>query len=71
FRALKKNGILLTASCSHHIESEVFLDIVDSTARKLGRTIQLLDWRGAGPDHPVLPAMPETRYLKFAVVRVL
>ncbi len=71
FRTLKKNGILLTASCSHHIESEVFLDIVDSTARKLGRTIQLLDWRGAGPDHPVLPAMPETRYLKFAVVRVL
>ncbi|MEK7251545.1 MAG: class I SAM-dependent rRNA methyltransferase, partial [Bacteroidota bacterium] len=29
-RALKKNGILLTTSCSHHIESEVFLDIVDS-----------------------------------------
>lgn len=71
FQVLKPGGILLTASCSHHLESEVFLDIVDSTARKLGRTVQLLDWRGAGPDHPVLHAMPETRYLKFALVRVL
>lgn len=71
FRVLKEGGILLTASCSHHIESEVFLDIVDSSAQKMGRTIQLLDWRGAAPDHPVLPAMPETRYLKFAIVRVL
>lgn len=71
FRILKTGGILLTASCSHHLESEVFLDIVDSTARKAGRTVQLLDWRGAAPDHPVLQAMPETRYLKFAIARVL
>lgn len=71
FQVLKAGGILLTSSCSHHIESEVFLDIVDSTARKLGRSVQVLDWRGAAADHPVLPAMPETRYLKFAVVRVL
>ncbi len=70
FRVLKVGGILLTASCSHHIESEVFLDIVDSTARKFGRTVQLLEWRGAAPDHPVLPAMPETRYLKFGIFRI-
>lgn len=71
YRIIREGGILLTASCSHHIESGVFLDIVDSMATKAGRRIQLLDWRGAAPDHPVLPAMPETRYLKFAVVRVL
>ncbi|MBI5474079.1 MAG: class I SAM-dependent rRNA methyltransferase [Ignavibacteriae bacterium] len=70
-RVLRPGGVLLTASCSHHIESEVFLDIVATTAQKAGRAVQLLDWRGASPDHPVLPAMPETRYLKFAVVRVL
>ncbi|MBX2991408.1 MAG: class I SAM-dependent rRNA methyltransferase [Bacteroidetes bacterium] len=71
YRIIREGGILLTASCSHHIESGVFLDIIDSMATKTGRRIQLLDWRGAAPDHPVLPAMPETRYLKFAVVRVL
>ncbi|MBI4534822.1 MAG: class I SAM-dependent rRNA methyltransferase [Ignavibacteriae bacterium] len=68
---LKRGGTLLTASCSHHIESEVFLSIVNETALKAGRALQLLDWRGAAPDHPVLPGMPETRYLKFGIFKVL
>jgi 23S rRNA (cytosine1962-C5)-methyltransferase len=63
-RVLSKRGILITTSCSHHIEPEVFLEIVDSSARKCGRTIQQLAWSGAAPDHPVLPGVPETRYLK-------
>ncbi len=71
FSVLKKGGILLSASCSHHIEAEVFLDLIDSSARKHSRSVQLLDWRGAAPDHPALPAMPETRYLKFGIFRVL
>jgi 23S rRNA (cytosine1962-C5)-methyltransferase len=71
FRVLKKGGVLLTASCSHHIEPSVFLEIVGNSALRSGRSLQLLDWRGAAPDHPVVPAMPETSYLKFAVCRVL
>jgi 23S rRNA (cytosine1962-C5)-methyltransferase len=71
FKLLKKGGTLATASCSHHIEPEVFLSIVDETARKVGRSIQLLEWRGAAPDHPTLPAVPETRYLKFGIFRIL
>lgn len=67
---LKKGGTLLTASCSHHIEPEVFLELVDDTARRCGRSLQLLEWKGAAPDHPTLPAVPETRYLKFGVFRV-
>lgn len=70
-KVLKPGGVLLTASCSHHIMPDVFLEIVDLATRKSGRELQLLDWRGAAPDHPVLPVMAETRYLKFAVVRVL
>jgi 23S rRNA (cytosine1962-C5)-methyltransferase len=66
-RVLKKSGILLTACCSHHIEPEFFLSLVDDAARKCGRSLQLIDWRGAAPDHPTLPAVPETRYLKFGV----
>ena len=70
-RLLRAGGVLLTSSCSHHIEPDVFLEIVITSAQKAGRAVQLLDWRGASPDHPVLPVMSETRYLKFAVVRVL
>jgi 23S rRNA (cytosine1962-C5)-methyltransferase len=69
-RVLKKSGILTTACCSHHIEPEVFLEIVDDAARRSGRTLQLIDWRGAAPDHPTLPAVPETRYLKLGIFRV-
>ncbi len=71
FRVIKKGGTLATASCSYHIEPDVFLSIVDDTARKVGRRIQLLEWRGAAPDHPTLPAVPETRYLKFGIFRLL
>ena len=70
FSALSAGGILATASCSHHIYEETFLDIINTCARKASRQISLLEWRGAAPDHPVLPAMPETKYLKFGVFRV-
>ncbi len=71
FALLNPNGILLTASCSHHIFRETFDEIVDETARRNGRTLQLLHRAGASPDHPVLPSMPETEYLKFNAYRVL
>jgi len=69
FKVLRKGGILLTGSCSHHIEPSVFLSIIDESARKANCTLQLLDWRGASPDHPTLPLVPETQYLKFGVFR--
>jgi len=70
-RLLRKGGILLTASCSHHIEPDTFMGVVQDAARRADRILQLLDWRGASPDHPVLPGVPETRYLKFGVFRVV
>ncbi len=71
YRLLRPGGILATSSCSHHILPEVFLEIVETTARKQGKDVQLLDWRSAAPDHPILPAVPETRYLKFGIFRVV
>jgi 23S rRNA (cytosine1962-C5)-methyltransferase len=68
-RLLKPGGILATSSCSYHIDPDLFLTIVDEAARRGGRSLQLLDWRGAAPDHPVLPCVPETRYLKFGIFR--
>lgn len=71
FGVLSPGGILITASCSHHITAETFLEIISETARKMNRRVQLLEWRAAAPDHPVIPAAPETRYLKLGVFRVL
>jgi 23S rRNA (cytosine1962-C5)-methyltransferase len=71
FHLLRPGGLLMTASCSHHIDPATFMDVIQEAASRTGRRLQLLDWRGAAPDHPVLPSVPETRYLKFGVFRVL
>jgi 23S rRNA (cytosine1962-C5)-methyltransferase len=65
---LSKGGMLATASCSHHITREMFLEILTESAKEAGRKVRLLEFKGAAPDHPVLPAMPETEYLKFVIL---
>lgn len=70
-RLLRPDGLLITSSCSHHIEPETFMQVIQDAAFRCGRSLQTLDWRGAGPDHPTLPAVPETRYLKLGVFRAL
>jgi 23S rRNA (cytosine1962-C5)-methyltransferase len=64
---VKEGGIFASSSCSHHISEEDFLSTVHKAARSKGRNVRLLHFEGASPDHPVLIAMPETKYLKFAV----
>ncbi|HVN48709.1 MAG TPA: class I SAM-dependent rRNA methyltransferase [Bacteroidota bacterium] len=67
---INAGGFLATASCSHHISKDGFFSAVEQAAMKAKRKIQLLEFAGAAPDHPVLPAMPETEYLKFAIFAV-
>ena len=67
---INEGGYLITSSCSHHITETDFLDSIRRGARKSGRNIQLLYMNGASLDHPRLPAMPETGYLKFAVFKI-
>ncbi|MEK7670436.1 MAG: class I SAM-dependent rRNA methyltransferase [Bacteroidota bacterium] len=69
-KLVEAGGFLVSASCSHHITEESFLESIESAARKSRRNIQLVEFAGASPDHPVIPSMPETRYLKFAVFAV-
>ncbi len=71
FGLLRPGGFLLTASCSHHIFRETFDQVVSEAASKSGKRLQLLHRSGASPDHPVIPSMPETEYLKFSVYRML
>ena len=68
---LKDDGLLFTSSCSHHLKEEMFLDAINTAALKTGKKIQLFHFNNASLDHPFLPAMEETVYLKFAAVRVL
>ncbi|MGE5313122.1 MAG: class I SAM-dependent rRNA methyltransferase [Acidobacteriota bacterium] len=69
-RLVKPGGFLATASCSHHVDEPMFLSMVGESAQKAGRQIQVVSVAGAAGDHPTLPSMPETKYLKYALVRV-
>jgi 23S rRNA (cytosine1962-C5)-methyltransferase len=64
---LADGGVLCAASCSSHVDQATFAQTLDDTA--LGRTdLRLVRMDGPGEDHPTLPAWPEGRYLKFAVL---
>lgn len=66
---LAPDGLLFTASCSLHLAPERLLEIAGGAAHKAGRTLQLLEQLGQGPDHPVHPVIGETRYLKTLLAR--
>ena len=70
-KILNSGGILATASCSHHIDDQMFIDVIIQSSILAKRKIRLIEWRSASPDHPILPQMPETKYLKFGVFQVL
>jgi 23S rRNA (cytosine1962-C5)-methyltransferase len=67
---LSTDGILIACSCSHHLDAAELQRVVLREARKLDRRLQMLEVGGQGLDHPVHPAIPETRYLKALVARV-
>lgn len=70
-RLLNKDGILVSASCSMHLEEDNLQNILLTSARHLDRNIQLLERGAQGPDHPVHPAINETRYIKSLTMRLL
>ncbi|WP_444888983.1 class I SAM-dependent rRNA methyltransferase [Microbulbifer sp. DLAB2-AA] len=63
-RLLSEDGLLVSASCSMHLQSEELLDCVRGAAHRLGRRASILASGGQGADHPIHPAIPETNYLK-------
>lgn len=68
-RLLAPGGVLLTASCSFHVGRAEFLQVVQDAARDSGRDLVLEGVLGQGVDHPELLTVPETGYLKGALVR--
>lgn len=69
-QVLEKDGNLITASCSAHVDERALLDEVLGAARHVDRTLQVVARGGQAPDHPEHPAIPETRYLKALFTRV-
>jgi 23S rRNA (cytosine1962-C5)-methyltransferase len=68
---LVPDGTAFLATCSHHITRETFMEMIRESLVKSKRHGIILEERGAAPDHPLHPAMPETGYLHGAVVRVV
>jgi 23S rRNA (cytosine1962-C5)-methyltransferase len=68
---LNPGGILITASCTYHVDEERFEALLDDAAADAKRRVQIVERRGAGRDHPVLLGLRETRYLKCFVLRAL
>jgi 23S rRNA (cytosine1962-C5)-methyltransferase len=68
---LEPGGILVTCSCSGHVTREDFLYMLVGVAQQSRRGIQILETRGAAPDHPVSATCLESEYLKCYICRVL
>jgi 23S rRNA (cytosine1962-C5)-methyltransferase len=67
---LERDGILVSCSCSYHMPADELAGAIQNAARHTSRFVQLLELGGQSPDHPVHPAIPETRYLKAFFCRV-
>lgn len=69
-RLLNKGGILITCSCSYFMETNMFCDMIMHAAMDSHKQVQILEKRGAGPDHPVLLGYPKSEYLKCIICKV-
>ncbi len=69
-RLLERDGLLVSCSCSYHLGADELLGLIQAAGRHSSRFVQLLVSGGQSPDHPVHPAIPETRYLKAFFCRV-
>lgn len=67
---LEPDGILVTCSCSGHVDRATFTQVLGHVAESTGRAIQVLEQRGQAPDHPVSASCIETDYLKCVIARV-
>ncbi len=70
-KLLAPGGILVTCSCSHHLSRELMEETLRTAAADAGRTVRVREWRGQSADHPEILTVPETRYLKCAVLECL
>ena len=67
---VRPGGLLATSSCSGLVSAAAWRETLREGAHKAGKSLQIISQGSQAPDHPILAAMPETEYLKFAVAVV-
>ena len=70
-KALPRGGYLVTASCSHFAEEELFKDAIYKASLEANVSLKQIYASGPAPDHPELIGVPETKYLKFFIFQVV
>jgi len=69
-KLINEGGYLVTASCSYHVRPDQFLETIREAAVDAGKILRLIEYRGAGKDHPHILGVEEGDYLKFAIFEV-
>lgn len=67
-KMLRPGGVLVTCSCSYHVSEGEFFEVVKDAAQDAHKIVRLVEKRGQAKDHPVLPTVPETAYLKCLIL---
>ena len=68
-RLLGPGGILITCSCSHHMNEATLLEVVAEASIDAGKSLRVLERRTQSQDHPILLTVPETHYLKCLILQ--
>ncbi|MBS1575177.1 MAG: class I SAM-dependent rRNA methyltransferase [Bacteroidetes bacterium] len=69
-KLVKPGGFLVTSSCTNLVSPELFLQIIDMAAKDARRRIRQVVFQTQSPDHPVVPGIETTQYLKFLIIEV-
>jgi 23S rRNA (cytosine1962-C5)-methyltransferase len=70
-KLVKENGYLVTCSCSHFMNPELFKETISAAAKDAGRLLRQVEFRTQAPDHPILWTSDESYYLKFYIFQVI
>jgi 23S rRNA (cytosine1962-C5)-methyltransferase len=66
-RLLEPGGVIATATCSHHVDAPLFLDVLRAAAKDAGQPLRVVQVLGQSRDHPVLLSARETSYLTMVI----
>ena len=69
-KLVRDGGFLVTCSCSQHVTPDLFHKMILDAQKDARVQLRQIEWRTQGKDHPILPAAPETQYLKCAIYQV-
>ncbi|MGI6173841.1 MAG: class I SAM-dependent rRNA methyltransferase [Christensenellales bacterium] len=69
-KLVTEGGFLVSCSCSQHVDRAAFENMINAAARDAKKKVRMVEFRTQGRDHPILPASPETQYLKCAILQV-